>query len=126
MPDQKRNTINSAVTAMIIAFILLLLSSFSDNSNKHYGPAQNTLCSGLRSDNAVMADAVPFPSSKKYAQPLSSKIHNGINVSLSSESKWDRNFILLQKNCLSIIPLNPARFYYHLFSNEAEELPAIG
>jgi hypothetical protein len=122
MTNQKRNTLNSIGTAIIIAFLLLLVSSFSDKSSKQTCPSQYALSSEFHSDKAVIADAVPLPLVQKFVLPL---LFNDNQNSFSTNSKITRSFIILQKTRLSIKPLIPCRFYYHLFSNDAEDLPDI-
>jgi hypothetical protein len=125
MPNQKRDTINSIRTAIIVAFLLLLVSSFSEKTSKRSCYSTNALNSDFRANNDIITDALSLPSLQKSCLPLLLKLFSDNNKTFSDNRKIFLKFILLQKTQLSIEPLTPCRFYYHLFSNDAEDLPAL-
>jgi len=125
MKVQKRNTIHSIGTAIIIAFFMFLVFSLVDKSSTPNSLSQNALSSDFHADKDLIADAIPLQLVQKHCVPLLSKFFCDNNNAFSNNSKITRRFILLQKKQLSIKPLIPCRFYYHLFSNDAGDLPGL-
>ena len=126
MSEQKRNTINSIGTAIIIAFFMLLVSSFSDKTINKKTYSQNVLKSEIRANLAATTDATLLPTIQKSFLPLLSKLFNdNINKTFNHDRKIIQHFISLQKTLQSIKPLNSCRFYYHFFSNNTEDLPIL-
>jgi len=107
--------------------MLFLLSSFSNKSFKQNNtPSQYFLKAEFHADGkAAINDPVQVPSVKKSHLPLLSGLFGDNHKAYANNRKILSSFILLQKTQLSIKPQNLCRFYYHLFSNTAEDLPEL-
>jgi hypothetical protein len=125
MINNKSESVKSIVTAIIIVFFLLLISSVSDISHNSNSHSQNVLNSELQAGNAVIADATPLPSVRKFCLPLLSKLFSNYNTIFASDRKIFLSFLVLQKTQITIKPFVLCRFYYHIFSGDTEDLPIL-
>ena len=126
MLEQKRDTIRSIATALAMGIMLFMLSSFSNKSfRQNNTPSQYVLRAESHDARAIINDDVQIPSVQKSILPLHSNLF-GNNCKAYAESKSiNRSYTLLLKTQLTIKPLIRCRFYYLLFSNDAEDLPEI-
>ncbi|HNW97743.1 MAG TPA: hypothetical protein PKK00_04940 [Bacteroidales bacterium] len=124
MISQRKDRINSIVAALIIGFFLLLSSSFTDKSvNSQSNFIQNEVnCSG--NVNAIVSDAIQLPSCPKFYLPVHPDLFNDVPNVFNDNSNADRDFIFLQKIQLTENPF-AIKFYYHLFSNDDDDLPVL-
>jgi len=121
-------------------FFLILFSLFvfasSGNPGSHSSssakfPSQNELVSGDISShrNAIICYSVSLPNLQKYfVGALYNTCINRFSIqnNLSDYNhRITRNLILIQKTRLSIEPVLTWRPYYHLPSNEDDDLPVL-
>ena len=126
MIEQKRDTIRSIATALAMGIMLFMLSSFSNKSfRQNNTPSQYILRSESHDAKAIINDDVQIPSVQKCCLPLHSNLFGNNNKAYAESRNINRRYTLLLKTQLSIKPLIRCRFYYHLFSNDAEDLPEI-
>lgn len=126
MEEQKRDTIRSIATAIAMGIMLFMLSSFSNKSfRQNNTPSQYILRAESHDAKAVIADDVQIPSVQKSFLPLLSSLFGCNNKAYAESRNISRSYILLQKTQLTIKPQTRCRFYYHLFSNDTEDLPEI-
>lgn len=128
MINKKKDSINFLCTTFSIVFFFLLLSSFSNKPVKQNFPAvQYEIISEHVSDNgnAVTVDAVQNPYSHKTCVTLLNYFFNETHKIIADNSKITHRIILNQKTQILIKPINICRFYYHIFSKDAEDLPAL-
>ena len=127
MVYKKGDIINSLGTAIIIVFFLFIFSSFSD---KPITPTDRSsryeLKAGFHSDQvkAAILEAVRLPSVQKSSVLLLHNIYNDTYKVIANDKTITQGFIELQKTQLSIKPTF-CRFYYHLFSKDADDLPVL-
>jgi hypothetical protein len=125
MINQKKITLNSIYIAAVVVLLILLFTSFSEDSHKISISSAPDFTSGSYSNKDIIADVFQHPVFQKKQLPLLSRLLSD-NYKMSADNKKIiQHFILLQKTQLSIKPLTPSRFYYHLFSNDAEDLPPL-
>ncbi len=126
MSDQKRNTMQSIGTAIIMAVFLFVVSSFSNRTFKQTNTSSQFVLRAESHDaKAVINDDVQIPSVQKSFLPLLSSLFGCNNKAYAESRNISRSYILLQKTQLTIKPQTRCRFYYHLFSNDTEDLPEI-
>lgn len=125
---KKGDIISSLGTAIIIVFFMLIFSSFSD---KPITPTDRSsryeLKTGFHSDQdeAIISEAVRLPSVQKSSVLLFHNIFNDTYKVISNDKTITQGFIELQKTLLTIKPITSCRFYYHLFTKDADDLPVL-
>mgnify|MGYP001289361246 CR=1 FL=1 len=127
MINKKENIINFLSAVFAMALFLFVISSFSDNPVKQNNTFQHELISEIHPNNvnAVNVDAFQFPSYKKTGVSLLKIFFNGNHQTVADNRKIVQTIIFNQRNQLLIKPLSICRFYYHLFSKNAKDLPVL-
>jgi len=127
MINKKENIINFLSAVFAMALFLFVISSFSDNSVKQNNTFQHELISEIHPNNvnAVNVDAFQFPSYKKTGGSLLKIFFNENHQTIADNRKIVQTIIFHQRNQLLIKPLSICRFYYHLFSKNAKDLPVL-
>lgn len=127
MINKKENIINFLSAVFAMALFLFVISSFSDNSIKQNNTFQHELISEIHPNNvnAVNVDAFQFPSYKKTGVSLLRIFFNENHQTVADNRKIVQTIIFNQRNQLLIKPLSICRFYYHLFSKNAKDLPVL-
>jgi len=127
MINKKENIINFLSAVFAMAAFLFVISSFSDNSIKQNNTFQHELISEIHQNNvnAVNVDAFQFPSYKKAGVSLLRIFFNENHQTVADNRKIIQAIIFHQRNKLLIKPLSICRFYYHLFSKNAKDLPVL-
>lgn len=127
MINKKENIINFLSAVFAMALFLFVISSFSNNSVKQNNTFQHELISEIHPNNvnAVNVDAFQFPSYKKTGVSLLKIFFNENHQTVADNRKIVQIIIFNQKNQLLIKPLSICRFYYHLFSKNAKDLPVL-
>lgn len=124
MINQRKDIINAISTAITVVFFLIIFSSFSD---KPVGQTRCELISEFHYNqvNAVIVDAIPLASFQKNCVPLLHNLFIENHKTIAGNKKIAQSIIVLQRARLLIKPIIPCRFYYHLFPQDAEDLPVL-
>jgi hypothetical protein len=127
MINKKENIINFLSAVFAMALFLFVISSFSDNSVTQNTTSRHELVSEIHQNNvnAVNVDPLQFPSYKKTGVPLLRIFFNENHQTVADNRKIVQTIIFRQRNQLLIKPLSICRFYYHLFSKNAKDLPVL-
>jgi hypothetical protein len=133
MVNNKENTINYSGTFLLIVLCLFFISAFADKSaNQAFSSTQYGFISDLRTNpaKAVIVDAIHLPSLQKSCLSLLYNanfylVKEGLKI-VTDDRKIAQSIIALHKTRLKIKPLSVFKFYYHLLSADAEELPFLG
>jgi hypothetical protein len=131
MINQKEDIINSIGKTIFIVFFFLLISSFSNKSDKQTNDiSQCKVIYELHSNpaQAVIVGDFSLPSVQKSVTLLDNINSNFFNEDLkifADSKKITQRIILLQKTQLSIKPITICRFYCHRFSTEVDEIPIL-
>lgn len=124
MINQRNDKINSIVTAIIIGFFLFLSSSFTDKPVTSQSNCIQNNANYSNNINAIISDAIQLPSCPKFYLPVHPDFFNDVPNLFNDNSYADRDFIFLQKIQLTENPF-AIKFYYHLFSNDDDDLPVL-
>ncbi len=136
MEDSKEDTGQNFKTLFFLILFSLFVFASSGNQESHSSssarfPSQNEIVFGDISShrNAIIFYSVSLPNLQKYCECA---LHNTSLNPFSIQNKISdynrritQNFILIQKTRLSIEPVLPWRLYYHLPSNEDDDLPVL-
>jgi len=132
MIDSKEDIIQNLGRVLFLVLFFFVCASFSGNSEKlTYNTAQYEIVTGLHSStvNAVVADFFQMPAYHKSL--LTSIDHKGfllcnIKFRIAADNRnVAQRIIFLEKSLSSLNPMSTCRFYYHLFSTDDKELPAL-
>ena len=136
MEDSKEHTGQNFETLFFLILFSLFVFASSGNQGSHSSssarfPSQNELVFGDISGhrNAIISYSVSLPDLQKYYK--GALYNTGINpYSIQHKvSDYNRritqNLILILKRRLSIEPVLSWRLYYHLPSNEDDDLPVL-
>jgi hypothetical protein len=136
MENCKEDTSQNFETLFFLILFSLFLFASSGNTESNTSssakfPSQNNLVSGDISGHrdAIIFYSVSLPDLQKYCEcALRNTSLNPFSIQ-NRISDYNRrithSFILIQKTRLSIEPVLPWRLYYHLPSNEDDNLPVL-
>lgn len=132
MQDRKENTIQNLGSTLFMVLFFIICFSFSGKSEKpSFNDAQYELVAGLHSSSvkAIVVDFIQMPVFHKSLMTSIDKMGFSFcntKFKLSADNKnFAQQIIFLERSIPSLKPLYTCRFYYHLFSAQAKELPAL-
>ena len=128
MINQRKDIINIIGIGLILVLFFAVLSSFSDTCIRQSNRAvRHDLISGFQSnqESAVVSKVIQCPSNLKSGiQLLPDFFVENANI-LAADKKITHTISLQNKTGFLFLPVNPCRFYYHLFPKNPEDLPVL-
>jgi len=132
MPDRKENTMQNLGSTLLMVVFLIICISFSGKSEKPTNnDTQYELVTRLHSSSvkAIVADFIQMPVFHKSLMTSIDKTGFSFcntKFKLSADNKkFSQQIIFQERSIPTIKPLSTCRFYYHFFSSEAKDLPAL-
>lgn len=115
----------------MVLFLFVLSVKFDKPERQTYFAAQYELITEIHSgsNNALCVDSVQLPSLQKSLVSFTDKtgfslFNESFKLSFDN-SRITQRIILLQKSAPSRAAVSSCRFYYHLFSTDAQEPPLL-
>ena len=132
MLERKENRIQQIESILFIVMLFFVFVSFSGRSERMtFNDAQYVIVTGLHSNftPAIISDYIQTPVLQKSLLTSTDKqgflfYNDKFKIAFDNRSIAQR-FFYLEKSFSFLEPQSACRFYYHLFSIDAKELPAL-
>jgi len=132
MMEQKENKIQNFESILVIVMLFFVFVSFSGRSEKMtFNDAHYVIVTGLHSNSvpAIISDYTQTPVLQKSLLTSMDKTgllfyNDKFKIAFDNRS-FAQRFFYHEKSFSFLEPQSTCRFYYHLFSIDAKDLPSL-